>query len=53
MIQTASLKEIDFIGNGQTRSFRSEWSANFEKAGKNIRLFEEGEEDEEADEEEE
>ena len=53
MIQTASLKEIDFIGNGQTRSFKSEWFASFEKAGKNIRLFEEGEEDEDADEDQE
>ena len=50
LISIESVKEIDFVGSGQSRAFRTEWSGKFTEAEKNIRLFEEGEEDEDEEE---
>lgn len=51
LISLDSVKEIDFIGSGQSRAFRLDWQAKFEDVGKKIKLFEEGEEDDEDEEE--
>ena len=50
LISIESVKEIDFVGNGQSKAFRNEWAAKFSEAEKNIKLFEEGEEDEDEEE---
>jgi len=50
LISIESVKEIDFVGNGQSRAFRTDWAAKFAAVEKNIKLFEEGEEDEDEEE---
>jgi Ran GTPase-activating protein 1 len=50
LVSLGSVKEIDFVGSGQSKTFKSSWFVKFAEAGKNIRLFDEGEEEEEADE---
>lgn len=48
LLAIEGLQHCDFVGNVQQRKWNKEWIAKFTEAGKTLKVFEEGESDDEA-----